>query len=111
MAHGLGCTGVSTMPPIQRPGMDPRWKETAGDTVAVSWPASPALRRPNCRCQVLVIVKEFSTLRTSKGPRFRADVDALDQSTKDALDGGLGVDLSLPTWLGTQPASVQKQLL
>lgn len=36
---------------------------------------------------------------------------ALDQETKDQLDGGLGIDLSLPTWLKTQPESKQREAL
>ena len=36
---------------------------------------------------------------------------ALPQETKDALDGGLGIDLSLPVWLRQQPEAVQRRHL
>jgi SPP1 gp7 family putative phage head morphogenesis protein len=74
------------------------------------YPGPPPLH-PNCRCQVLVIVKEYRSLATSKGPRFEAEVKGLPQETKDQLDGGLGVDLSLPVWLRQQPEAKQIESL
>jgi hypothetical protein len=74
------------------------------------YPGPPPLH-PNCRCQVLVIVKEYRALANAKGPQFKRDVQGLSSEVKEQLDGGLGIDLSLPVWLKTQPEATQRQIL
>jgi SPP1 gp7 family putative phage head morphogenesis protein len=74
------------------------------------FPGNPPIH-PNCRCMWLPVIRPYRDLSKAKGPRFESEVQALPQETKDALDGGLGVDLSLPVWLRQQPEATQRQIL
>jgi hypothetical protein len=98
--------------PICRPYSGQAWtldgKRLPG--TKLSYPGPPPIH-PQCRCQVLVILRAYRDLSKAKGPRFEAAVKALPQETQDALDGSLGVDLSLPVWLKQQPEATQRDVL
>lgn len=94
--------------PLSGAAWDLSGRRLPGTTLA--FPGPPP-RHPNCRCVLLPLVREYRQLRTARGPRFQAQVDAVPAETKEQLDGGLGRDLSMPVWLRAQPDAVAKRML
>jgi SPP1 gp7 family putative phage head morphogenesis protein len=98
--------------PICRPYSEQAWtlegKRLPGTERA--FPGPPPLH-PNCRCHLLPVIRPVASLAKAKGTRFEAAVQALDPEKKAALDGRLAEDVSMSTWLKTQPAAVQRKLL
>jgi hypothetical protein len=60
---------------------------------------------------LIPLVLPYRELTQAKGPRFAEAVKALEQVTKDALDGGNGVDLTFTQWLKAQPEARQRAIL
>jgi hypothetical protein len=57
------------------------------------------------------VLRAYRDVAKARGTRFEAAVNALPQTVKDALDGDLGIDLSLPTWLRQQSEAKQRAAL